>query len=83
MIYIKLLKHCIACNENEGRLSIVTITSNTTVISLHPTYTGHAGQRKESLLYFLLVCNTQCFSHVQLHDPMDCNQPGSSGHGIL
>lgn len=47
MFYLKLIKHCIACNENEGRLSIVTITSNTTVISLHPTYTGPAGQRKE------------------------------------
>ena len=51
MIYIKLLKHCIACNENEGRLSIFTITSNTTVISLHPTYTGHARQGKESFIF--------------------------------
>ena len=29
------------------------------------------------------VCMLSLFSHVQLWEPMDCNLPGSSVHGIL
>ena len=34
-----------------------------------------------SLLF--CVCVLSHFSHVRLCDPMDCNPPGSSVHGIL
>ena len=38
---------------------------------------------KDIVTHFIVLINAQLFSHVQLCDPMGCNPPGSSGHGIL